>query len=91
MSTAVKEVKAWLSPILILVIGWLLSNKIEEIDSKFEKLFPLREQMVAVTKDIEAVNRRLEQHERMITDHTNVMGKPEEELSYEKLLGKNRK
>lgn len=92
MSKITTEIKAWLTPILLLCIGWLLSNKLDTIDANFNKLEPLVSQMAEVKYQLKVHEDRLSKYEDKFDKHQlatesnqRVLAKPEDELSYDKL------
>ena len=86
MSKTLAELKTWLyagvTPLLMVIIGYLLNDKLETIDKRLSALEGLQNQVAVNTTNISYLSRDVNDTKRLLQEHLAAI--PAEEITIKK-------
>lgn len=83
MSNVISEVRAWITPTLIVIVGYLAKGKLEGIESQLGTLQTLQTQMTINTVNIEIMKDDLNSQRLALYNHLQLFT-PEQEITIKK-------
>ena len=84
--SVITEFKAWLTPLLIVVIGWFAKNKLESIDERLKVLESLQTEQAVIIQRVTRLEADMNNLEGAFYAHTRIQeAKDEEEITLNKL------
>lgn len=84
--TMITEIKAWVTPSLILMVGWFAKNKLESIDERLKILESVQTEQAVIVQRLTRLESDVNQLEGAFYAHTRIEdAKDEEEITLNKL------
>jgi len=84
-SNTIKEFRAWITPSLVLLVGWFAKNKLEEIQDAIKLIPSVQQQINIHTSQIQANAEQVSELKTMLVKHVDMAAKTEEEITFDKL------
>ena len=84
-SNTIKEVRAWVTPFLVMLVGYLCKNKLEEIEAAVKLIPGVETQLSVHAADIDNIKRDVTEFRNEFVQHVDLSAKSEEEITLEKL------
>jgi hypothetical protein len=84
-ANTIKEIKSWVTPAMIAIIGFLAKNKLEEIEAAVKLIPGVQQQISANVANIENTQRGINELRREFLRHVDLAAKNEEEITLDKL------
>lgn len=84
-SNTIKEIRAWVTPSLVMLVGWFAKNKLEDIDAKLN-LIPVIQQQANINEtNIQSNKEQLNELRDELLRHVDLAAKIEDELALKKI------
>lgn len=81
----IQEVRAWLTPSLVILVGWFAKNKLEDIEAKLNLIPGMQQQVNVNAASIQLNKEQLNELRTEFVTHVNLSAKSEDEITFEKL------
>ncbi len=85
-SSAIDQFKSWLTPALLVLIGYLAKNKMDSMDAKLDLIMPLQTQQAINTTTISRLDNDLGNLTDRFNQHLSAI--PEGEITIKRKSGK---
>lgn len=82
----IKEVRSWLTPILVIVTSFLIKAKLSDIEAKMNQVDQISGQVIALQVKQAIIETKLNQLDGQFHTHAEMMGLKEEQKNLHDLL-----
>jgi len=84
-SNTIKEIRAWVTPSLVMLVGWFAKNKLEDIEAKLNLIPAIQQQVNTNTVNIQFGHEQVNKLRDEFMQHVDLAAKSEEAIILDKI------